>query len=60
MAVEAVNEYIEVSENCLNTKKPDGGCGGYPLRSCSFALQTPLASIFAATTFGSTGVIKPW
>ena len=30
MAVEAINEYLEVAESCLNARKSDGGCLGYP------------------------------
>lgn len=30
MAVECVDEYIETAANCLKSRKPDGGCFGYP------------------------------
>ena len=30
MAVECVDEYLQTAANCLKSKKPDGGCFGYP------------------------------
>jgi hypothetical protein len=42
MAVEAINEYIEVSEHCLKAKKSDGGCFGYPAALLLFCVTNAL------------------
>lgn len=42
MAIEAISEYIEVSESCLKAKKSDGGCFGYPAALLLFCVTNAL------------------
>ncbi|HZT72807.1 MAG TPA: hypothetical protein VE996_04075 [Terriglobales bacterium] len=38
LAEEAINEYLEIARRCIEAKKPDGGCFGFPAALLLFAV----------------------
>lgn len=50
MAVEAINEYLVVAKFCLDSRKSDGGCYGYPATLLLFCVVNAVSGFVDGET----------